>query len=91
MLKKAGARSGSLLERTIRHASGCPKCARVEGYHVFVLTVSYAGLHGDVHLVLDRRHLQLDHDAAQLLDGAPRRRCRRKGSQRRLSSAWRQA
>jgi hypothetical protein len=34
---------GSLLERTVRHKSGCPKCARGEGHHVFVLTVSYAG------------------------------------------------
>src|SRR5215216_7785906 len=34
---------GSLLERTIRHKSGCPKCARGEGHRVFVLTVSYAG------------------------------------------------
>jgi len=34
---------GSLLERTVRHAKGCPKCARGEGHRVFVLTVSYAG------------------------------------------------
>jgi len=34
---------GSLLERTVRHASGCPKCARGEGHKVFVLTVSYPG------------------------------------------------
>jgi len=34
---------GSLLERTVRHRSGCPKCARGEGRQVFVLTVSYAG------------------------------------------------
>jgi hypothetical protein len=34
---------GSLLERTVRHRSGCPKCARGEGHRVFVLTVSYAG------------------------------------------------
>ena len=34
---------GSLLERTIRHTKGCPKCARGEGHRVFVLTVSYAG------------------------------------------------
>src|SRR5882672_10358923 len=32
---------GSLLERTIRHTKGCPKCARGEGHHVFVLTVTY--------------------------------------------------
>src|SRR5882672_2228890 len=36
---------GSLLERTIRHRAGCPKCARGEGHQVFVLTVSYAGGH----------------------------------------------
>src|SRR5262245_12497706 len=34
---------GSLLERVVRHKSGCPKCARGEGHQVFVLTVSYAG------------------------------------------------
>ncbi|HUH86300.1 MAG TPA: DUF6788 family protein [Stellaceae bacterium] len=34
---------GSLLERTVRHPSGCPKCARGEGHRVFVLTVSYPG------------------------------------------------
>ena len=34
---------GTLLERTVRHSSGCPKCARGEGHQVFVLTVSYAG------------------------------------------------
>ena len=33
---------GSLLERTVRHRTGCPKCARREGHKVFVLTVSYA-------------------------------------------------
>ena len=34
---------GSLLERTIRHSKDCPKCARGEGHHVFVLTVTYPG------------------------------------------------
>lgn len=34
---------GSLLERTVRHTKGCPKCARGEGHQVFVLTVSYPG------------------------------------------------
>jgi hypothetical protein len=34
---------GSLLERIVRHKSGCPKCARGEGHQVYVLTVSYAG------------------------------------------------
>src|SRR5260370_20695872 len=33
---------GSLLERTIRHTKGCPKCARGEGHRVLVLTVTYA-------------------------------------------------
>jgi hypothetical protein len=32
---------GSLLERTVRHTQGCPKCARGEGHRVFVLTVTY--------------------------------------------------
>ena len=34
---------GSLLQRTIRHSSGCPKCARGEGHPLWVLTVSYPG------------------------------------------------
>ena len=34
---------GSLLERTIRHSKGCPKCARGEGHHAFILTVTYPG------------------------------------------------
>jgi hypothetical protein len=34
---------GSLLERVVRHRSGCPKCARGEGHRVFVLTVTYPG------------------------------------------------
>jgi hypothetical protein len=36
---------GTLLERTVRHRSGCPKCARGEGHRVFVLTVTYPGHH----------------------------------------------
>lgn len=34
---------GSLLERTVRHRTGCPKCARGEGHSVAVLTVTYPG------------------------------------------------
>jgi uncharacterized protein DUF6788 len=34
---------GSLLERTVRHTKGCPKCARGEGHQAFVLTVTYPG------------------------------------------------
>jgi uncharacterized protein DUF6788 len=34
---------GTLLERIVRHKSGCPKCARGEGHEVFVLTVTYPG------------------------------------------------
>src|SRR5215475_1634652 len=34
---------GALLERTIRHSSGCAKCAGGEGHPVAVLTVSYPG------------------------------------------------
>jgi hypothetical protein len=34
---------GSLLERTVWHAKGCPKCARGEGHQVSVLTITYAG------------------------------------------------
>lgn len=36
---------GSLLERTIRHRRGCPKCERGEGHPVSVLTVTYPGGH----------------------------------------------
>src|SRR6201988_2734610 len=34
---------GTLLERTVRHKSGCPKCARGESHQVFVLTVTCPG------------------------------------------------
>jgi hypothetical protein len=34
---------GSLLNRTIRHRTGCPKCARGEGHPVAVLAVGYPG------------------------------------------------
>lgn len=34
---------GSLLQRIIRHRSGCPKCARGEGHPVAVLAVGYPG------------------------------------------------
>jgi hypothetical protein len=34
---------GSLLERVVRHSSGCAKCARGEGHPLSVLTVSYPG------------------------------------------------
>jgi hypothetical protein len=34
---------GSLLARTTRHTSGCPKCARGEGHPQTVLTISYPG------------------------------------------------
>lgn len=34
---------GSLLERTIRHRTGCPKCSRGEGHQVSVLAVGYPG------------------------------------------------
>jgi hypothetical protein len=34
---------GSLLQRTIRHKKGCPKCQRGGGHPAWVLTVGYAG------------------------------------------------
>ena len=34
---------GSLLERIIRHRSGCPKCDRGEGHPVAVLAVGHPG------------------------------------------------
>jgi hypothetical protein len=38
-----GALRGSLLQRTVRHSSGCSKCARGEGHALWVLTVGYPG------------------------------------------------
>jgi hypothetical protein len=32
---------GSLLQRTIRHRLGCPKCDRGEGHPVWVLAIGY--------------------------------------------------
>jgi len=34
---------GSLLERSIRHRAGCPKCERGEGHPASVLAVGYPG------------------------------------------------
>jgi hypothetical protein len=34
---------GSLLQRTLHHSSGCPKCARGEGHQLWVLNVGYPG------------------------------------------------
>src|SRR5262249_30054510 len=34
---------GSLLLRTVRHRTGCPKCARAEGHPVAVLAIGYPG------------------------------------------------
>ena len=34
---------GSLLQRLVRHSSGCPKCARGEGHPLWVLNVNYPG------------------------------------------------
>src|SRR5213594_3001428 len=39
----AGILRGSLLRRTVRHSSGCLKCARGEGHPLWVLTVGYPG------------------------------------------------
>jgi hypothetical protein len=38
-----GVLRGSLLQRTIRHSSGCLKCARGEGHPLWVLNVGYPG------------------------------------------------
>src|SRR6266446_2103776 len=38
-----GVLRGSLLQRTLRHSSGCSKCARGEGHPLWVLTVGYPG------------------------------------------------
>ena len=34
---------GSLLQRTLHHSSGCPKCARGEGHPFWVPNVGYPG------------------------------------------------
>src|SRR5260370_1924769 len=34
---------GSLLQRTVRHSSGCLRCARGDGHPLWVLTVGYPG------------------------------------------------
>jgi len=34
---------GSLLQRTIHHKRGCPKCERGGGHAAWVLTIGYAG------------------------------------------------
>jgi hypothetical protein len=34
---------GSLLQRTVHHSRGCPKCARGEGHPLWVLNVGYPG------------------------------------------------
>jgi hypothetical protein len=34
---------GSLIERTVRHTSGCATCARGDGHPLWVLTISYPG------------------------------------------------
>jgi hypothetical protein len=34
---------GSLLQRTLHHSSGCPKCARGGGHPLWVLNVGYPG------------------------------------------------
>jgi hypothetical protein len=38
-----GVLRGSLLQRTVRHSSGCAKCARGEGHPLWVLNVGYPG------------------------------------------------
>lgn len=39
----SGVLRGSLLQRTVRHSSGCLKCARGEGHPLWVLSVGYPG------------------------------------------------
>jgi hypothetical protein len=39
----SGVLRGSLLQRTVRHSSGCVKCARGEGHPLWVLNVGYPG------------------------------------------------
>jgi hypothetical protein len=51
---------GSLLHRTIRHKTGCPKCERGEGHPVLVLSVSEPG--GKV------RHISLRPEQKRLVE-----------------------
>ena len=44
---------GSLLERSIRHRTGCPKCDRGGGHPVWVLSVGYPGGRTQVRQWLD--------------------------------------
>jgi hypothetical protein len=49
---------GSLLQRTIRHKSGCPKCDRGEGHPVLVLAVSgSAGRVRHISLRPEQKHM----------------------------------
>jgi len=52
---------GSLLQRTVRHKSGCPKCERGEGHPVLVLAVSEPG--GKV------RHISLRPEQKSMVEG----------------------
>ena len=52
---------GSLLQRIIRHKSGCPKCERGEGHPVLVLAVSEPG--GKV------RHISLRPEQKPIVEG----------------------
>jgi hypothetical protein len=47
---------GSLLQRTIRHRQGCPKCEGGEGHPLAVLAVSYPG-HQIRHISLRREQV----------------------------------
>lgn len=51
---------GSLLQRIVRHKSGCPKCERGEGHPVLVLAVSEPG--GKV------RHISLRPDQKTMVE-----------------------
>jgi hypothetical protein len=51
---------GSLLQRTIRHKRGCPKCARGEGHPVLVLAVTFPG-----HKI---RHISLRPEQKELVE-----------------------
>src|SRR6476660_407775 len=52
---------GSLLQRIVRHKSGCPKCERGEGHPVLVLAVSEPG--GKV------RHISLRPEQKSMVEG----------------------
>ena len=64
---------GSLLERVVRHKSGCPKCARGEGHQVYVLTANYQELKEAIEAICELNHDLLRPEGAVARGGRKRR------------------